>query len=175
MERGIFALIPEARLRDVLETLHEYTELPIQLIDAGGSLLLTFGEATGYCSLIRKHIFMGSECLELHRRAGEQAMNLGEAYIFTCHACLNHIAFPLIHQGELLGSVLVGPFLMDEPDSTLVIGVAQERSLSPMLCLELYDELTGLQVIEPARVKRLSRLMNHLLSPLLPAERELMR
>jgi len=30
-------------------------------------------------------------------------------------------------------------------------------------------------VIEPARVKRLSRLMNHLLSPLLPAERETLR
>jgi len=147
MERGIYALIPEVRLRDVLETLHEFVELPIQLIDADGSLLLSFGSATGYCSLIRKHIFTGSECFDLHRQAGEQAMSLGEAYIFTCHASLNHIAFPLIHQGALLGSILVGPFLMDAPDSTLVIGVAQERALPPMLCLELYDELSGLQVI----------------------------
>ena len=175
MDKGIFALIPEARLRDVLETLHAFVGLPIQLIDEQGRLLLAFGKSTGYCALIKKHIFTKGECFDLHRRAGEHAMNLGEAYIFTCHANLNHIAFPLINQGELLGSIITGPFLMDVPDSTLVSGLAQEHALSPMVCLELYDELSGLQVIEPARVNHLSRLLDHLLSPLLPSERMMMR
>lgn len=175
MDRGLFALVSQERIRDVLDTLHAFVGLPIQMIDEMGSLLMAFGEATGYCSLIRKHIFTGNECFQLHRRAGQQAMKLGEAYIFTCHANLNHIAFPLIHQGELLGSILVGPFLMDAPDSTLVIGVAQEHSVSPTLCLELYDELTGLQVMQPSRVQHLSRLLDHLLSPLLPSERAMMR
>ena len=174
MEKGIFALIHEDRLRDVLDTLHAFVGLPIQLIDPDGELLLAFGETTGYCSLIRKNVFRSNECFELHRRAGETAMKLGEAYVFTCHASLNHIAFPLINQGQLLGSILVGPFLMDRPDSTLVIGVAQERNLSPTLCLEMYDELSALQVIEPARVNHLSRLLDHLLSPLLLSERAMM-
>lgn len=175
MERGIFALIPEDRLSDVLKTLHAFVELPIQLIDEQGELLLAFGESTGFCKLIKKHIFNKGECLELHRRAGQRAMKLGEAYIFTCHANMNHIAYPLIHQGELLGSIIIGPFLMDAPDSTLVIGVAQEHNAAPMLCLELYDELAGVQVIAPARVNHLSRLIDHLLSPLLPSERAMMR
>lgn len=175
MEKGIFALIPEERLRDILETLHAFVGLPIQLLDEEGRLLMAFGRTTGYCALIKKHIFTRNECFEVHRRAGRHAMKLGEAYVFTCHANLNHIAFPLIHQGELLGSILVGPFLMDEPDSTLVIGVAQEHGLSPTLCLELYDELAGFQVIAPARVQNLSRLLDHLLSPLLPSERAMMR
>lgn len=175
MDRGIFALVSEDRLKDVLDTLHAFVELPIRLIDAQGELLLAFGGEAGYCSLIQKHIFKGSECFELHRQAGERAMQLGEAYVFTCHASLNHIAFPLMHQGELMGSILVGPFLLDAPDSTLVLGVAQERGLSPTLCLELYDELSAVPVLEPMRVKNLCRLLDHLLSPLLPSERAMLR
>ena len=175
MDRGIFALIPEERLRDVLGTLHAVVGLPIQLIDEQGRLLLAFGETNAYCRLIKKYVFTKNECFELHRQAGERAMKLGEAYIFTCHANLNHIAFPLIHQGELLGSIIAGPFLMDKPDSTVVSAVAQGNAVSPALCLELYDELAGMLVIEPARVKHLSRLLDHLLSPLLPSERAMMR
>lgn len=175
MAKGVFALIPEERLRDVLDTLHEFVGLPIQLIDADGSVLMKFGESTGYCALLKKHIFRNGECLELYRRAGEHAMRLGEAYVFTCHANLNHIAFPLLYQRELLGSVIVGPFLMDAPDSTLVAGVVEDRALQPALCLELYDELSGLQVIPPARVNCLSRLIDHLLLPLLPSERAALR
>lgn len=175
MDRGLFALVPEARIYDVLETLHAFIDLPIRLIDESGAQLMAFGDQAGYCSLIRKHIFTHDECFRLHVRAGQQAKQLGEAYIFTCHANLNHIAFPLIHQGDLLGSILVGPFLMDEPDSTLVIDVTQAHNVSPTLCLELYDELTALQVLLPARVQTLSRMLDHLLSPLLPSERALMR
>ncbi|MBQ9951760.1 MAG: PocR ligand-binding domain-containing protein [Clostridia bacterium] len=175
MENGIFALIPRARLEDVLGNLHDFVGLPIQLIDGGGELLLSFGKSTRYCALIKQHVFTRSECFELHRKAGEYAMKLGEAYIFTCHANLNHIAFPLINQGDLLGSIIIGPFLMDEPDSTLVTEIAEKQPVALSLCMELYDELSGLQVIEPAKVKHLRKLIDHLLSPLLPSEREMMR
>lgn len=175
MDRGIFVRISEERIRDVLATLHGVTGITIQLIDERGMLLMTIGETAGYCGLIRRHLFTQGECDELHRRAGERAMKLGEAYIFTCHANLNHIAFPLIHQGELLGSILAGPFLMDAPDSTVVSAMAENREVPVSLCLELYEELSGLQVIEPARVKHLSRLLDHLLSPLLLGERAMMR
>jgi len=40
MEKGIFALVPEARLRAVLGNLQAFTDLTIQLIDHDGSLLL---------------------------------------------------------------------------------------------------------------------------------------
>lgn len=175
MSSGIFSLVPKERLSDVLDTLHSFVELPIQLINESGELLLAFGKSTRYCALIKQQVFTRSECFELHRKAGEYAMKLGEAYIFTCHANLNHIAFPLIDQGMLLGSIIIGPFLMDEPDSTLVTEMAEKREIPLALCMELYDELTSLQIIEPARVKHLRRLIEHLLSPLLPSERAMMR
>lgn len=174
MNASLFSLVPEARVKDVLSNLQAFTGLAIQLIDSGGQLLLSFGQSTGYCAILKKQVFDKSTCFELHKNAGKHAQMLGESYIFACHSNLNHIAFPLILGDELLGSVIIGPFLMDTPDSTLVSDLAERRQLSPGLALELYDELGSLTVLPPAKVNQLKQLVDHLLSPLLPGERALL-
>jgi len=165
---GIFSLIPLERLQDILSTLHEIILLPVRLLGCQGELLLSYGEGNGYCARLKKHIFIRNECDELHRKSGERAKLLGESYIFSCHSGLNHITFPLIHRDELVASILIGPFLMDAPDSTLVTGIMERHPLTPTLALELYDELNSIRIIPPARVNHLSRLVGHLLSPLMP-------
>lgn len=174
MTESIFSLVSKERLEDVLGNLQEFTGLAIQLIDQSGTLLMSFGESTGYCAILKQKVFDKSECFRLHMKAGERAQALGESYIFACHANLNHIAFPLINQRELLGSVIIGPFLMDTPDSTLVSELAESHGLSAALSLELYDELGGFLILPPSKVNQLKKLVDHLLSPLLPGERALL-
>ena len=174
MTAGIFSFVPEARVRDILGNLQAFTGLAIQLIDGSGQLLMSFGQSTAYCAVLKKQVFDKKTCFELHKNAGRYAQMLGEAYIFACHANLNHIAFPLIQEGELLGSVIIGPFLMDVPDSTLVSDLAERRQLPPGLALELYEELGSVAVLSPAKVNQLKKLVDHLLSPLLPGERALL-
>lgn len=174
MSSSIFSFVPETRIRDVLSTLQAFTGLAIQLIDSDGQLLMTFGQTTAYCAILKKQVFDKSTCFQLHRNAGRHAQTLGEAYIFACHANLNHIAFPLLQGQELLGSVIIGPFLMDVPDSTLVSDLAERRKLPPGLALELFDELGSVAVLPPAKVNLLKKLVDHLLSPLLPGERALL-
>lgn len=168
---GIYSVISEVQLRDILQTLQAYTNIPICLIGTDGRRILHFGEETGFCQLLKKSAFTDSACLSLQVKAGLRAKELGEAYIFSCLGNLNHIAFPLIYQEELLGTVILGPFLMDAPDSTLVSEVAETHRLSPTRSLELYDELGGLQIVTPPRVQLLKKLLDYLLSPLIPAER----
>lgn len=174
MAAGIYTLVGKERLDDVLGTLHLYTELPVELIDGNGDVLRSYGERTRYCALLNRHLFAGTECRSMHLKAGQRSLALGEAYVFSCHVHLNHIAFPLQSQGQLLGCIIIGPFLMDVPDSTLVSGIADKCELSPALSLELYDELQGLQIIAPTKVTLLSRMVDNLLKPLLPAERALL-
>ena len=174
MSGAIYSLIPKERLTDILSTLQAYTGISIQLIDDAGILLASFGTVTSYCALLKKQVFERTECFELHRKAGQRAQKIGEAYIFSCHANLNHIAFPLINRDQFLGSVIIGPFLMDKPDSTLVSDLAEKHRLTPTLSLELYDELLGVKVISPARVQQLKKLVDHLLSPLMSSERSLL-
>ena len=149
MSSAIYSLIPESRLNDILSTLQAYTGISIQLIDDAGTLLASFGTTTSYCALLKKNVFSPNECFVLHRKAGQYAQKIGEAYIFSCHANLNHIAFPLINREELLGSVIIGPFIMDDPDSTFVSELAEKHHLTPTLSLELYDELSKLRSLRP--------------------------
>ena len=174
MTTSIFSFVPEARVNAVLSNLQAFTGLAIQLIDSKGSMIMSFGQSTSYCAILKKKVFDKSECFRLHMKAGKTAQVLGEAYIFSCQANLNHIAFPLINSGELLGSVIIGPFLMDQPDSTLVSDLAERYRLPATLSLELYDELKTLVILSPAKVNELKKLIDHVLSPLLPGERALL-
>lgn len=174
MAISIFSLVPESRVSAVLSNLQEFTGLAIQLIDSNGSMIMSFGQTTSYCTILKKTVFTKTECFRLHMNAGKTAQSLGEAYIFDCPANLNHIAFPLINNGELLGSVIIGPFLMDQPDSTLVSGLAENHQLPVTLSLELYDELSNLIVLSPSKVNQLKILIDHVLTPLLPGERALL-
>lgn len=168
MSYAIFSLIPESHLKDVLGNLQEYTGLSIQLIAPNGELIMSFGKNTDYCAKLQHNVLPENACLLLHADAGRKSQEIGEAYVFSCKANLNHIAFPLIDGKDLLGSIILGPFLMDEPDSTIVSTVAIEYNLSPAFSLELYDTLTGLQIIHPQQVNQLRKLLDHLLSTLMP-------
>lgn len=175
MPAGIFAKISEERITEILDNLHLFLSLPIHLIDDQGNNIMSFGESPNYCNLLKGNLFPEETCFAVNPEVGLRAKKLGEPYIFSCHANLNHIAFPLIDGPELLGSIIVGPFLMDSPDSTLISDLAEKYRLSPILSLELYDELSDLQIISPPRVNQLSKLIGHLLSPLLQAEQAFMK
>ena len=174
MAVGIYALVSEEQLKSVLETLYSFLEIRIQLFDEKGNVLLSYGRSPAYCSLLKSNVNAPDACPAIHRKAAEYARQLGEAYIFTCHADLSHIAFPLIHQGELLGSIIAGPFLIGPPDNTLLFGLIDRYQLHPVLCLELYEHLSELPVLSPSRVNTFQKLLEHTLSPLLPAERVLL-
>lgn len=174
MNNSLFSMLSEEHLRDILQTLQAYTQIPIQLIDSDGGLLMDFGREPGFCTLLQSSIRRGSPCLDLRKNAGQRARELGEGYIFSCHANLNHIAFPLMIHDTLAGCVILGPFLMEQPDSTLVSGVAEQYTLSPTRSLELYDELNGMQIVTPPRAQLLKKLLDHLLTPLIPEERALL-
>lgn len=151
----------------MLDTFHSCIGIPIQVLDKEGHILLSSGEATSFCSLFKRKLSSSNSCMKIHADAGNQAMLLGEPYIFACHANLNHIVFPLINQNALFGSILVGPFLMDEPDSTLIEDIAKRYPFSTSELLELYDESKFLQVISPTKVTYLSKMIYYMFSGLI--------
>ena len=174
MAEGLFSLISEERLTSVLSTLQAYTQMQILIIDSNGNLLKAFGQQPTYCSRLKECVFLHNECFQFQKNAGIRAKDIGEAYLFSCHANMNNIAFPLIHQKELLGTVIIGPYLMDQPDSTIVSSLCDKYTLGPEMALDLYDDLNSIPVISPARANHLRMLVEHLLSPLLESERAIM-
>ncbi len=171
MQLGIYSLIQRSTMLELLSTFHACTELPIRLVDPAGEIIETYGEQIAYCNRMRRHVFSPAICQNEYQRATTQAKALGEAYIYTCHGNLNHIAYTFEKNDILYGAVIAGPFLMDKPDSTLLSSLPLKTPLAPAMYLDLYDDMTALKVVTPERVTPLGRLITYLFSPLIPTQK----
>lgn len=167
MKPYLYTIVDKERLIEMLETFNRCMNIPIQVLDEEGRILLTSGETTSFCTLFKKRLPFNDSCAKLHASASNKAISLGEAYIFSCHANLNHIVFPLINQNALFGSILAGPFLMDEPDSVLIEDVARRYPFTTSELLEMYDESKFLCIVPPAKVTYLSKMLYYMFSGLI--------
>lgn len=170
---ALYSLIAKEALSKRLDELSQCLNIPARLLDAEGNQLEQHGETGAYGALLKARAFC--DCVRTYLKAGRIACEPGESQVFSCHAGLNHIAFSLVRRKQLLGTVIVGPFRMDAPQSMPLSGLADKRRLAPSLCLDLYDELQKLPVISPARVHSISCLMDDLFAPLLSDARLLMQ
>lgn len=167
MKPYLYTLVDEEQLAEMLDTFNQCMNIPIQVLDENGQILQSRGKTTTFCSLFKKKLPPNDTCAKVHADASKIAMDLGEPYIFACHANLNHIVIPLINQNALFGSILAGPFLMDEADSVLIEDISKRYSYSTGELLELYDESKAIQFIPPAKVTHLSKMMYYMFAGLI--------
>ncbi len=167
MKSYLYTLVNEDQLAEMLDTFNQCMNIPIQVLDENGQILQSRGKTTTFCSLFKKKLPPTDTCAKVHADASKIAMDLGEPYIFACHANLNHIVIPLINQNALFGSILAGPFLMDDADSVLIEDISKRYSYSTGELLELYDESKAIQIIPPAKVTHLSRMMYYMFAGLI--------
>lgn len=167
MEPYLYNIVNKKQLEEMLDTFYHCMNIPVQVLDENGNVLLSSCETTTFCSIFKKKLPPEDNCSKLHTKASQKAMQLGEPYVFTCHANLNHIVFPLINRNTLMGSVLAGPFLMDEADSLLIEDIAKRYTFSTTELLELYDESKKLQLLSPSKVTHLSKMLYYIFSGLL--------
>lgn len=151
----------------MLKAFHVCVGLPVQVTDENGKLLDSQGDITSFCNRFHPFLPADDKCSIIHAKAGKRAMELGETYTFSCHANLNHIVFPLINKNSLFGSILVGPFLMDIPDSTLISDLGRRYSIPTDSLLELYDDSHNLPVVPPAKVTQIGHLLYYMFSSLI--------
>ena len=167
MKPYLYTLVDREQLSEMLDTFNQCMNIPVQVLDEEGQILQARGETTTFCSLFKKKLPPNDTCAKVHADASKIAMDLGEPYIFACHANLNHIVIPLINQNALFGSILAGPFLMDEADSVLIEDISKRYPFSTYELLELYDESKSLQIIPPAKVTHLSKMMYYMFAGLI--------
>lgn len=172
MKPLLYSIVPEETLRSMLITFYNCIGLSIQIIDDQGQILISEGVSTRFCTLFKKHLPHYDSCEKLHISASKRAVSLGGPYIFACHAELNHIVYPLISKHSFLGSILVGPFLMDAPDSILISDITKKYHIPTDDALELYDETGSIPVVPPARVNHISQLLFYLFSNLITDSRQ---
>lgn len=171
-ETYLYSIVEEKQLSEMLETFESCIGLQIQIIDEHGAILKSYGTPSNYCALFRRFLPQGESCEQLHTGASKRAVDIGESYIFSCHSNLNHIVFPLSNHGRFLGSILVGPFLMEPPDTLMISDVGKRYHLPPDILLELYEEAARIRVIPPATVTQISKLLYFMFSNLITDTRQ---
>ncbi len=173
MVSQIYTFLNKEKLAEITESFYACIGLPMQILDEKGHVLEQYGSRCEYCKHFISHLSTSSVCDEIHAKAGVRALSLGESYIFSCHSNLIHIVFPLTHGKTLLGSVLVGPFLMEEPDSSLIMDISRHYpDLTTEDLMELYDDSQYISRVEPAKVTQISKLLYYLFSGLVSESRE---
>lgn len=175
MKPLLYSIVEEQTLRTMLDTFYACIGLPVQAIDENGEFLSISGSVNNFCHCFQSYLPKEDSCDKMHVNAARQAVDLGEPYIFSCHAGLCHIVFPLINNRTFLGSVLVGPFLMDEPDSILMSDIAKRYCVSTGEALELYDELRQISIVSPSMVNHISKLLYFLFSNLIDEGKQLLK
>lgn len=167
MENDYFEnVFDKENLSEMLKAFHYTTGLATYLMSVNGEIILQYGPTYPYCTFVYSHI-PESICQEVRVSAGKRAMEIGSSYIFSCHANLNHIAFPIIYKGSFLGSIQVGPFLMNAPDSSLVMDIRDRYGeFSMQDLLTLYDDAADIPQVSAEKVTQLSRLFYFLMSSL---------
>ncbi len=168
----LYTIVEREKISDMLKTFHSCLNLSIQVIDEEGHILESQGDTVSFCRRFSAYLPQNETCNHLHSKAGKRAMELGETYIFSCHAGLNHIVFPLINQNVLFGSILVGPFLMQQPDSLLISELSKHYPIPTESLLDLYDESYALPIIPPPKVTQISRLLYYMFSSLMTESRQ---
>lgn len=168
MQKSIlYTIVDKAQLEDMMKSFHECLDLPIQVIDEVGTILLSCGKTTSFCNKFKKFLSHNESCEIIHSNASKKAISLGESYIFACNANLIHIVFPLLHNKTFIGSILVGPFLMDDPDSLLIQDIADRYEIPSSSLLDLYDEIAFIKVLPPRIVTQVSKLLYYMFSNLI--------
>lgn len=167
MTPALYQLIPPKTLEALFTSFSACTQLPVQVLDPQGIPLIILGEEASFCKTFQSQLSQGEDCQTTHALASQQACCLGESQLFPCHANLNHLIYPL-RQGETLyGTVLLGPFLPDPADRSLLSHIAQSYPISTPTLLELYDKTSELQVVTEETQEQLKTLLRFLLAPYL--------
>lgn len=171
----LYQYIDSEVLTEMLDTFYSCLGLSIQAIDSNGKPLISCGGEAAFCKIFENYLPETTSCEQFHMKSCRQAINLGEVYLFSCHANLNHIVFPFMKETTLLGAVLVGPFLMIEPDSLLLSDLEKHYKIPTEALLELYEASNEIKVIAPSNVTKISKLLYYMFSGLFPDSRQFLK
>ncbi|AJH02151.1 PocR ligand-binding domain-containing protein [Clostridium beijerinckii] len=94
---------------------------------------IPFTKPSGYtniCSKLTQSTELGKKrCAQCHAAAGEEAFKTGKPYIYKCHSGLIDFAAPIKVQGVLIGTILGGQILFDDPKEMEFKNTANELGL----------------------------------------------
>lgn len=97
-----------------------------------------------------------NNCAKCHRDAGEEAFRTGRPYIYKCHSGLIDFAAPIIIEGVLIGTILGGQILFEEPKENEFKKTANKLGLNEN---EYYNAAKEVRIVEEKNIKSAAEVL----------------
>lgn len=142
----LFEYVSKDVLTRILASFTTATGLHAIIVDREGYPILPEAprKDSDFCKLIHSNPLGTRKCIATYCRAGEQAVKLGEPYIFRCHAGLVAFCAPIIIDGKSFGSIICDQVLMWEPEDFFweeVQEMTEELDIEPQLLFKTGNTL----------------------------------
>lgn len=154
-------------LKELVESFYHSTGIKTFVINEKGEKIITCSEEEGICQIFKDNQYNEEICKRCHIDSCKQSEKIGEAYVCNCPLNLVHIATPIIINRAFKGGIISGPILMDYPDEMFVDDMILKNKLPLSLKSKLKIYIKSVPVVEPLRVRYLSKLLFNLTSNLI--------
>ena len=158
------------RIKERCRALEKLTGLKVQLLDSAGMTRMEEEDVCEYCHIFKQFLPKGENCQHLHSMAASRAKDIGEAYLFPCHAGMCHVVCALDD-----GAVLAGPFLLGELEAPMLQEVSRNYPIPASALLDMYEAALDMKALSPKEAGALIQIMGYLFDNGQVAENEMRR
>jgi len=115
----------------------------------------------GFCRLANAtHSTNACDGSAIHQYGIGQAQRFGGSFVYFCPAHLVHWASPVTVDGQVVGALIAGSVLMNDPDDYLSDVTAVPPTLAPDQLDQLTRQFKALPYVPPARVSSLAKVLS---------------
>lgn len=126
-------------------------------VDKNGIPFTKPSSYTNICLNLTQSTELGkNRCAKCHANAGTQAFKSGKPYIYKCHSGLIDFAAPITVQGALIGTILGGQILFDNPKEAEFKNTANELGLDPD---KYYNASKEVKVVDESNIKSAAEVL----------------
>lgn len=164
IDTTLYQYISKDRLTEVLEIFYDCSHIHVQVIDADGKPLMSVGSTATFCSDFTTTLSNGEECEQEHLDASRTAAEMRGTHVFRCRAGLEHIIFPIMNEGTMIGSIVAGPFMSSEPQTSFMININNKFNLKTEALLRLFQDSYQMVVLSQDKTELYSKMLYYLMT-----------
>ena len=126
-------------------------------VDINGTPVTNPSCYTRFCDRFVHSTKKGDDrCAASHKKMGEEAAKSGKPFVGFCHAGLIDFAAPIIVEGQLVGTVLGGQMLSNEPKEENFIQTAKEIDVNPT---ELVNAVKDVNIVALEQIEKAASVL----------------
>ena len=161
-KNDLLEIVDKKALKDILSAFTLATGLRAFIVDTEGKPILAAGKDFNnfqFCQTIWEYQGNFNRCQAAYERAGKQAAQYGEPYIFRCPSGLIEWAAPILIEDIHYGSIICGQVLMWEPEDFFWIEVGQMTKSIGADLDRLKEAVKECDIVSSAKVHAASDLL----------------